>query len=92
MNKQASVPIAVVFSLAFVACSLVVNADRSKVNDDLYHPSPVVDAGTDADASDATSDAEDAGGGAAGAAGAAAAESSAGTAGQGQGGEGGVQN
>jgi hypothetical protein len=63
------IPLAVISAFAIGGCSLLVTVDRSKVPDDLFHPSPdagsepVADAGVDA-AVDAAADdagAEDAG-------------------------------
>jgi hypothetical protein len=66
MKKLALAPIGLFFGLAVAACSLVVNADRSKVDDGLYHPT---DAGVTPDAEESDSG-EEPTAGASGAAGA----------------------
>jgi len=69
MNKLALAPLGIFLGFAVTACSLVVNADRSKVGDDLYQPT---DAGVTPDAEEPDSGQEPTAGssGAAGAAGA----------------------
>ena len=58
--KKIPLPALLIALLGITACSVLVTADRSKVKDDLYMPTPIEDAGTDS-ANSTDEEEEDAG-------------------------------
>ena len=61
--KKIALPALLVTLLGVAACSALVTVDRSKIKDDLYVPTPGLDAGTDSGTDSGSTEEEDAGDG-----------------------------